>query len=99
MCVCVCVCLGGTNVVFREIFSFNKQLLQNNLSVKVYDKEMVRSNELFGECQIDLHAPDMVEEDDERKDPQEFQTYLNGKRVGRVLLCFSRKATPPLPDM
>jgi Ca2+-dependent lipid-binding protein len=99
MCVCVCVCLGGTNVVFREIFSFNKQLLQNNLSVKVYDKEMVRSNELFGECQIDLHAPDMVEEDDERKDPQEFQTYLNGKKIGRVLLCFSRKATPPLPDM
>ena len=79
--------------------NFNKQSLQNNLSVKVYDKGMVRSIELFGECQIDLHASDMVEEDVERKDPEEFQTYLNGKRVGRVLLCFSRKAMPPLPDM
>ena len=52
--------------MFREVevatyrsCNFNKQSLQNNLSVKVYDKGMVRSIELFGECQIDLHSPDM----------------------------------------
>lgn len=84
-------------MIFEEVYSFNKPLLQNILTVKVYDKERLKSDELFGECHIDLHAPDMVDADDESQGPQEIQTHLSGKRAGKVLLRFSRKATPPKP--
>eukprot|EP00277_Geminigera_cryophila_P010826 CAMPEP_0179451886 /NCGR_PEP_ID=MMETSP0799-20121207/35916_1 /TAXON_ID=46947 /ORGANISM="Geminigera cryophila, Strain CCMP2564" /LENGTH=129 /DNA_ID=CAMNT_0021247545 /DNA_START=25 /DNA_END=414 /DNA_ORIENTATION=- len=75
---------GGKNVVFDEKLSFNKQLQENILKVKVYDKDTL-SDDFLGERDVDLNLQDL---DGESDDPVPFDIVHKGKVVGKVYLKF-----------
>jgi len=79
----------GGSVVFDETLSFDKQLFQSMLNVKVYDADTL-SDDCLGEHNINLNLEDL-QVNEERETPMPFEMVHEGKTAGKVYLMFSRK--------
>jgi len=81
---------GNANVVFDEVLTLNKHLMDAALRVSVFDKGTV-SDSLLGKCTVNVHRLDMAEESDEAV---VAEVTLKGQPSGKLRLLLSRRALP-----
>ena len=83
---------GGHNVEFNEILSFNKNLMESVLKVRVLDKDTL-SDDVLGELDVNLNLQDLPA-DGESEQAMQFELTNKGKPAGKVWLTFSRRDVP-----